>query len=213
MGMSFSLRVLVVDDEPLIRGLLKDALVHLGYTVETAGSARWAKRLAMTFDPDIALLDIDLGTGPNGLDLELALRKLNPEMAIVFLTNLPSPKLVGRHDRSIPQDAAYVLKSRISNTAVLDETIRLASKGRGSSVRDDLAPESQFPDLSPSQMEVLKLVSVGMSNADIAKQRGTSERAVRMLVARAFRAVGIEGTRGANRVQAALKFLTSTSLP
>lgn len=208
--MNFRLRVLVVEDEPLIRGLLKDALEHLGYIVEIAGSARWAKRLATSFDPDVALVDIDLGSGPNGLDLELALRKLNPEIAVVFLTNLPSPTLVGRHNRSIPANAAYLLKNRIAHTHLLDEAIRVASSGRGSTIRDDRETSSHFSDLSPAQLEVLKLVSRGLSNAQIAEQRGTSERAVRMLVARAFRSVGIDGTRGSSRVQAAVKFLKST---
>lgn len=210
--MNFRLRVLIVEDEPLIRSLLKDALEHLGYTVEVAGSARWAKRLAGEFDPDVALIDIDLGSGPNGLDLELSLRKSHPEIAVVFLTNLPSPQLVGRHDRSIPSRAAYLLKSRIADTELLDQAIRMASTGRGATIRDDRTLDSQFSHLPPSQVEVLKLVSRGLSNAEIAAERGTSERAVRMLVARAFRSVGIEGTRGAARVQAAVKFLKSTSV-
>jgi DNA-binding NarL/FixJ family response regulator len=51
------------------------------------------------------------------------------------------------------------------------------------------------------------MVARGLSNEEIAIARGTSVRAVRMIVARAFKSMGIESPRGAGRVKAALSFL------
>jgi CheY-like chemotaxis protein len=54
-------RILVVEDEPMIRMLLEDMLDELGYTV-AAGAARLDEALAAaaTADVDVAILDVDL---------------------------------------------------------------------------------------------------------------------------------------------------------
>lgn len=205
--MEFSLRVMVVDDEPLVRGLLAEVLRSLGFEVSVAGSAAEARALSKSFDPDVAILDVDLGEGPNGFDLEVALRHTNPQMAIVFLTNIPSSKLVGVSPKSIPKKAAYLLKSNMGDSKILAHAIDQASRGHGGEIRDDLVARHNLSGLSRSQFEVIELVARGLSNEEIASLRGTSERAVRMLVARAYKEMGIESGSGSTRVKAALNFL------
>jgi DNA-binding NarL/FixJ family response regulator len=213
MNMEFSLKVLVVDDEPLVRGLLAEILESLGYDVRACSSAADARTIAKPFDPDVAILDIDLGPGPNGFDLELALRATNPQMAIVFLSNVPSPKMVGVSPSSLPKNAAYLLKGNMGDSRALVEAITLASRGFGGKMRDDLTARHQLSGLSRSQFEVIEMVSRGLSNEEIADLRGTSVRAVRMIVARAFKAIGIDSPRGAGRVRAALSFLKVAGIP
>jgi DNA-binding NarL/FixJ family response regulator len=211
--MEFSLKVLVVDDEPLVRGLLSEILESLRYEVMAASNTADARAIAKNFDPDVALLDIDLGEGPNGFDLELALRHTNPQLAIVFLSNIPSPKMVGVSPASLPKDASYLLKSNMGDSRALVEAITLASRGFGGKLRDDLNAKHQLSSLSRSQFEVIKMVARGLSNDEIATVRGTSVRAVRMIVARAFTAMGIDNPRGAGRVRAALSFLKVAGIP
>jgi DNA-binding NarL/FixJ family response regulator len=211
--MEFSLKVLVVDDEPLVRGLLSEILESLRYEVMAASDAADARAIAKSFDPDVALLDIDLGEGPNGFDLELALRHTNPQLAIVFLSNIPSPKMVGVSPTSLPKNAAYLLKSNMGDSRALVEAITLASRGFGGKMRDDLNARHQLSGLSRSQFEVIEMVARGLSNDEIATVRGTSVRAVRMIVARAFSAMGIDNPRGAGRVRAALSFLKVAGIP
>lgn len=207
MTMEFSLKVLVVDDEPLVRGLLSEVLSSMGYEVQSANDAPSAREVAKRFDPDIAILDIDLGAGPNGFDLETGLRHTNPQLAIVFLSNMPSSKMVGVSPKSIPKNAAYLLKSKMGDSASLAFAINQASRGFGGLMRDDLLARHELSGLSRSQFEVIEMVARGLSNEEIAIARGTSVRAVRMIVARAFRAMGIDSPRGAGRVKAALSFL------
>lgn len=211
--MEFSLRVMVVDDEPLVRGLLTEVLASLGYEVAAASSAAEARTIAKSFDPDVAILDIDLGAGPNGFDLELGLRHTNPQLAIVFLSNIPSPKMVGVSPKSVPKKAAYLLKSNMGDSKALAEAINKASRGDGGSMRDDLQARHELSGLSRSQFEVVELVARGMSNEEIAEIRGTSVRAVRMIVARAYKAMGIESPRSAGRVKAAISFLKVAGIP
>jgi DNA-binding NarL/FixJ family response regulator len=209
--MEFKLRVLVVDDEPLVRSLLTEVVKTLGYEVRAAESAADARKICQTFDADVAIIDVDLGPGPNGFDLAATLRALNSAIAIIFLTNLVEPKLAGRSGKDLPSGYAYLVKSRMSDTAALNEVIRQVSRGKGGDYRDDLQADNPLSELSRSQLDVIRLLAQGKSNEEIAEIRGTTVRAVRMILVRAFQALGIEEDAGPEkRVQAAIKYLKTT---
>ena len=200
--------MLIVDDEPLVRSLLTEVIKSLGYETRSAESAADARKICQTFDADLAIIDVDLGPGPNGFDLAANLRALNQAIAIIFLTNLAQPKLVGRSGKDLPTGYAYLVKSRMGDTATLDEIIKQVSRGRGSEYRDDLIVENPLSELSRSQLEVVRLLAQGKSNEEIAEIRGTTVRAVRMILVRAFQALGINEDAGPEkRVQAAIKYL------
>ncbi|MFM7598778.1 MAG: response regulator [Actinomycetota bacterium] len=71
--MTWVRRILVVEDEPFVRGLVGETLRGAGFEVRTAGTATEAMEQVEDFDPDGAVLDIDLGDGPNGVDVSDAL--------------------------------------------------------------------------------------------------------------------------------------------
>lgn len=87
-------RVLVVDDEPLIRWSLSETLGHLGFTVVEAGDARTAVGAAS--DPQkpfaVAVLDVRLPDS-DGLGLLTRLRRLMPNTRIIIMTARGSPEL------------------------------------------------------------------------------------------------------------------------
>ncbi len=66
----------MVDDEPLVRSLLTEVVKTLGYEVRAAESAADARKTCQSFDADVAIIDVDLGAGPNGFDLAANLRTL-----------------------------------------------------------------------------------------------------------------------------------------
>ncbi|MFH1144405.1 MAG: sigma-54 dependent transcriptional regulator [Candidatus Eisenbacteria bacterium] len=78
-------RILVVDDEALMRSFLDAALKRQGHAVRVAATGEEALEALGDFRPDLALLDIRLG-GMDGLDLLLRLREVAPECAIVMMT-------------------------------------------------------------------------------------------------------------------------------
>ena len=211
--MEFKLRVLVVDDEPLVRSLLTEVIKTLGYEVRAAESAADARKICQSFDADVAIIDVDLGAGPNGFDLAANLRAINSAIAVIFLTNLVEPKLAGRSGKDLPTGYAYLVKSRMGDTATLNEVIKQVSRGKGSDYRDDLAALNPLSELSRSQLDVVRLLAQGKSNEEIAETRGTTVRAVRMILVRAFQAFGIDEDAGPEkRVQAAIKYLKTVGL-
>ena len=89
-----TLRVLVVEDEPLIRWSIAETLTHGGHTVVEAGSATAAVR-EMTGAPDsidVVLLDYRLPDS-NDLGLLAAVRRLMPRSAVVMMTAYGTPEL------------------------------------------------------------------------------------------------------------------------
>ena len=77
--------VLVVDDEPELRGLLGEYFGRHGFTVHSAEHAAQAREQIAQARPDLALLDVNM-PGENGLSLARWLREAHPEVAIVMLT-------------------------------------------------------------------------------------------------------------------------------
>ncbi len=168
----FERKVLIVEDEPLLRVLISNTLEAEGFIVASAANAAEARRVADDFDPDIALLDIELGDGPSGIDLALILRRNSPEIGLVFLTHIPEPRVVGVDNKVIPRNAAYLVKDRIAESGVLRSAIEAALRDRVSrEFRDDKKAHA-LSDVSRSQLEVFKLVALGRSNSEIAAARG-----------------------------------------
>jgi two-component system KDP operon response regulator KdpE len=61
--------LLIVDDEPQIRKLVQTGLAGYGYDVETAASGAEALALIRSREPDLVILDIALGAGPDGIEV------------------------------------------------------------------------------------------------------------------------------------------------
>jgi two-component system, OmpR family, response regulator len=78
-------RVLVVDDDPGIRGLLTSALRFAGYEVEVAADIPQALERVRTASPDVIVLDVML-PGGTGFDVVTLLRSKSIGVPVLFLT-------------------------------------------------------------------------------------------------------------------------------
>ncbi|CAB4696752.1 MAG: response regulator [Actinobacteria bacterium] len=204
--------VVVVENEPLMRDLIGKTLETAGFRVTTAANAADAKRVHQAIDPDAMVIDIELGPGPDGFDLASALMADSPELAIVFLTNLPDPRLAGKSTKHIPKNAAYLRKSNLVDASELVAALNAVLKSEDSSAfRHDLDSQRPLAKLSAKQLEVLKLISEGFSNQQIADSRQTSVRAVEGMVSRIFEALDIDvQDEGNSRVDAVKKYFLAT---
>jgi|GEM_PF-1723417 len=82
--------VLVVDDEPAVRELLKSQLEYLGYATRSTGNAREALAIAISEQPPaLAMLDIEM-PGVSGVDLLKQIKPSNEDVQVVMVS--------GRHD-------------------------------------------------------------------------------------------------------------------
>lgn len=208
----YSRHVVVVENEPLMRDLIGKTLEGAGFKVTTAANAADAKRVHLAIDPDAMVIDIELGPGPDGFDLAASVIAESPEIAIVFLTNLPDPRLVGKDSKSIPKNAAYLRKSNLVDaTELIDALNSVLQSEDVSAFRHDLETSRPLAGLSAKQLEVLKQIADGYSNQQIADARGTSVRAVEGIISRIFDALNIDvQDDGNSRVDAVKKYFLAT---
>jgi DNA-binding NarL/FixJ family response regulator len=207
-------KLLLVEDNQFMRTLIAEILEAEGFELAIADSAAEAIKLSYSFDPDAAILDVELGSGPNGFDVARILRETSPEIGIVFLTNIPEPKTIGVDNKSIPKDAAYLVKDSVADKQLLVKAIAASLRGRiNPELRQDRA-EHELSNLSRSQLDLLHMAALGLSNTEIALRRGTTIRAVENLFKRAVDAAGIEVGPGEHgRVLAVRKYIESVVLP
>ena len=88
-------RILVVDDEDILREGIRAYLCAQGFEVAEANSCAKAKDLFQTFKPDVAVVDYLLGDG-NALDLLPKLRDIDPDTPVLILTSHGSIDLAVR---------------------------------------------------------------------------------------------------------------------
>ena len=180
-------RVLIVEDDAFSRSLIEGVLTAAAFEVSASPSASSAMANAKGFDPNCALLDIDLGIGPTGVDVAHALRELKPHLGIVFLTSYIDYRLSKAGELRLPQGARYLTKNAIGNASKLTSTLMSASvnplgKSPNSIVR--------LP-LSHHQIQIMRLVANGFTNSEIARQVKTSEKAVEHVLSRILQKLGI----------------------
>lgn len=204
--------IVVVENEALLRDLIGKTLELAGFTVSTAANAADARRACLANDPDGLVVDIELGPGPDGFDFATAATKENPEIAIVYLTNLPDPRHVGRDSSVIGKHTAYLRKSNlIDSNQLVDALNSVLTDQLSAKDRHDLDPNRPFASMSKKQLEVMKQIADGLTNQQIADQRGTSVRAVEGMVSRIFEQLDIDVHASGNaRVEASKKFLLAT---
>lgn len=209
---AFKRSVLVVEDDSFLRDLLAIALERNGFVVETAASAADAKRVFSRGDHDAVMLDVSLGPGLNGFDLAQILRSQSPNVAVVFLTDLPDSRFAGKEPGELLPGIVYLRKSSLNDTQSL--VVALDSALRGTDIdeyRQDQKPDRPLGKLTRKQLAVLGLAARGLTNAQIAAERGVSIKAVEDTIARASQTLAIGSLEGVNvRVTAVRRYLEAT---
>jgi len=204
--------VLVVENDDFLRSLIADALEKAGFSVATAANGLDAKRIIRSVDPDAAILDIDLGSGPTGLDIAAQFAITLPEIGIVFLTDLPDPRFA-RHAHEVRKNHAYLNKRLVSDSTTLVEAVEAVLKESNlDDFRHDKLDNRPLGNLTRTQIEILKLIVEGKTNQQIADIRNRSLGATESAVTRTLEALGIERNADLNvRTEAVRVFFHALS--
>ncbi len=205
--------VVVVEDESFLRSLIAGALEKAGFIVHTAMDAKTARKLISAVDPDVVVLDVDLGSGPTGLDIGEALLAQSSKTAVVYLTMLSDPRFVDPQG-TINRRAAYLNKRLIGDDNVLVQAMEAVLRESDlSEYRDDKRIDQPLRNLSATQIEILKLIAEGKTNQQIADARDRSLSATEGTISRTFIAMGIDPAEDLNaRVLAVRKYLSSAGI-
>lgn len=205
-------RVLIVEDETFSRTMLNSSIQALGFdVVGVCSSAGAALDVAREGAVEVALLDLDLGPGPSGIDIAYALRDVCSGIGIVFLTSFSDPRLQDPGERPLPVGSRFLVKSRLKDAQDLRRVLLDARHSPLRTVRVDFDASA----LTPLQIEVLRLVAAGESNAQIAARQNVSEKAIERTVQRISDALGLDAAPGNRRVLLSRAYveMTGKALP
>ncbi|NDF10688.1 MAG: DNA-binding response regulator [Actinobacteria bacterium] len=174
-------RILIIDDDALIRSSLSTALHSLGIeVVGTGATAREALNLVTEHKPDVALLDMDLGVGPNGIDISNAIRKQLPGIGLVFLSSFSSPKFAPNYEQ-MPIGSRFLTKGEMSDMQMLVNRILQAKKYP---LIHDSSKRNDEIELTSQQVTLLKYLAEGLTTSEIASRLSISEKGVEANIAR-----------------------------
>ncbi|MFA7266315.1 MAG: response regulator [Candidatus Nanopelagicales bacterium] len=204
------LRLLVVEDDNLTRKLLVRVLSDEGFVVHDFGdgTSAIAALASGSVEVDIALVDLDLGTGPTGIDVLRAIRRDHQHVGAVILSSFHATQLVDSEMSTLPENIGHLVKADLDSDEKIVEALLAASMG-DAGPRPNRLPGAAL-SITRAQAELLRLVSQGKSNAAIAQERQTTVRATEILLQRTYAALGIDQDGSINsRVQAAMMYRDS----
>jgi DNA-binding NarL/FixJ family response regulator len=174
-----AIRILIVDDHPLVRAGVAALLAGQSdmKLVAEASTGREAIEQFRTHRPDVTLMDLQMPE-MNGVDAMIAICGEFPGARFIVLTTYTGDvQVLGALKAGA---RAYLLKSLVRKDLV--ETIRLVHSGKKRmppEVAAELAEHATDEALSAREIEVLRLVSGGNANKEIAAQLSITEETVK----------------------------------
>lgn len=142
---------------------------------------------------DVALIDLDLGGGPTGLDLAVALRERDPGVGLILLTSYDDPRLLDQGLPALPTGGRYLRKRQVSSVGDIREAIDQVLRNPSASAAES---DRRSHDLTDAQFSLLRDVARGMTNAQIAQARGVSLSAVEKAIRRLLASLGVSEAQG-----------------
>jgi len=191
------IRVVIVDDHPMVVGGLQSALatcddITVAAQASTVGEAAG---LLERMDLDVVLLDVRVSDG-NALQA-LAERRPGPNPAVLVISTFSSPQYIAA---SIRFGASGFLPKTVPLAHLL-EAIRAVASGQTVYAADQR--DHALVTLTPKERAVLGLAIDGLSNKEIGARIGTSRKTVEGHLSDIFAKYGITGGRTELSIRAA----------
>jgi serine/threonine-protein kinase len=216
-----AVRVVVAEDVMLTREGIVRVLADAGCeVVGETGDVDGLMRLVATEKPDCAIVDIRMPPThtDEGIVAAQRIRERYPEVGVLVLSQYIEPGYAMRLLEEHPERCGYLLKERVSDPAILVDTLTRLTEGEtviDPTIVSRLLARHREPnpleELSDREREVLSVVAEGLSNATIAKRLSITERTVEAHVKQIFMKLRIDPAPERNRrVLAVLAYLRST---
>jgi len=194
---------MLVDNDAFTRATVSQSLerfkIHVA--INSASAADALEQLNDT-PVEVALLDLDLGIGPSGIDLAHALRARQTDIGIVMLTSYRDPRLAATGSRTLPMGTSYLSKRDVNDMQIVVEEILSVRRMPLQRRIPNVDPEKTLEKFTPTQIEILRMVGEGFSTSEIAARRGVSDKAVEQSISRIYDLLDLAKEKSMNqRVQ------------
>ncbi len=210
-----TIRVLLVDDSPLIRLGLRSALEDCAeiVIVGEAGTAAAGVTAVGQLKPDVVLLDLHL-PDKSGLVACRDLLKVRPQTRVLILTsssdkyNLQEAMSAGALGYLLKDNDGAALAAALRTVAAGNSVLDPSMAGQALNLvkhRGSQSAADKLNLLSPQERRVVALLAEGKTNKEIGDQLGLSEKTVKNYVATVFTKLNI-----ARRAQAAALYVEAS---
>ncbi|WP_433052040.1 response regulator transcription factor [Dactylosporangium sp. CS-033363] len=215
------MRVLIAEDQMLLRDGMSRMLGAYGFeVVATVGSGEGLAERLIEVRPDVAVVDVRMPPTftDEGLRAAVAARRVVPGLPVLVL----SQYVERLYARELLSESAggvgYLLKDRVGEVRQFTEALRQVAAG--GTVMDPevvgqlLDVREEFSGLTPRELDVLRLMAQGKSNAAIAGELRLAEKSVSNQINMVFAKLGLPASAHQHdrRVVAVLTYLDRTSV-
>jgi DNA-binding NarL/FixJ family response regulator len=212
MRMSENIKVLIVDDQQLVRDGIKALLeIKEDFTiVDTASDGQQAMEIVQKTPVDVVLMDIRM-PGMGGIEATRQIRQMNKDIRIIMLTTFNNDDYIVKAIKAGAN--GYLLKDIPKDD--LAEAIRLAYRGVSQFSSDTIGmlvernllrdtdgspePEEEISLLNEKEYDILCMIAEGYSNREIAEELFFTEGTVKNYVSKVLNTLHLR-----DRVQAAI---------
>ena len=217
-GCAMAVRVVVGEDQPLVRAGVVRTLEDEGFeVVAVAGDAPDLLRKTRAHKPDVVITDIQMppDSTDDGLRAAIEIRQTQPGVGVVVLSQFLEDRyaldLVGDHAEGV----GYLLKDRVGDLKLFTDAVRRVARG-GSALDPEVVQrmvgrrrvDSPLDELTPRERQVLELMAEGRSNQGIAEELIVTVAAVERHITSIFGKLGLRAVpEDHRRVLAVLEFL------
>src|SRR6516165_10317035 len=156
-------RILVVDDELVVRDSLGKWFTSEGYTARPAGGAREALEMIQQTEFDIALLDIKM-PGMDGMELQARLREADPDLTVIIMTGYASVETAvqalkqGAYDYITkpvdPDELSHLVANALEHKRARREVAQLRES------LQEVSPGTELIGRSPAMKKVVELIEM-----------------------------------------------------
>lgn len=211
-----TITVMLIDDHRVVRQGLRDFLELQGdiEVVGEAGSGEEGAQLAGQLLPDVVLMDLVM-PGIDGVETTRRVKAASPSTKVIVLTSFVDDNKVFPAIKAgaisyllkdiSPEDLAHAIRAAQRNEAVLHPEVAAKLMQEFSTPRPAEAPVDQ---LTPREMEVLRLIAKGKSNKEIADTLIVSEKTIKTHVSNILSKLHL-----ADRTQVAIYALRKRLVP
>ncbi len=173
-------RVMIADDYKMIRQMIESIIDSTGKyeVVCTASTAEEAISNCRENDIDLAILDVVMGSDTDGIEAAAQIKKINPKTKIIVVTSMAESSYISR---SMDAGVESFWHKELQEQPLLEIIERTMN---GESVYPSTTVETWFGDtvntsLTARELDVLRALVHGDSNAEIADKLGITERTVK----------------------------------
>ncbi|GAB4589658.1 response regulator [Nocardia sp. IFM 10818] len=194
--MNAPLRVIVAEDNAILRDGLTALLAERGYQVQAAvGDAAALRAAVAEHRPDVAVVDVRMPPSftDEGLLAALELRRSHPETGVLVFSQWIETRYATELLAAGAGGVGYLLKDRVADIGDFTDALhRVATGGTAldpevvSQLMGAARQQDSLARLTPREREVLERMAQGLSNAAIAEALTVTERAVEKHIGNIF---------------------------